>query len=125
MRADEVGVVDEHVVDAHSGLHLGLKLLDDVALLNEVVHNPDSGEFVKGFRQRLGLVHMGVNGLGNNLDGHALKGLRRTAKPVEFLPLLLAGKAAGLEFVQPLVHRCAGVLGRTTGKQQQNGYPPE
>ena len=37
VRADQVGVVDTAVIDVLAGLHLGLQLLDDIGLLDEVV----------------------------------------------------------------------------------------
>ena len=77
MRADQVGIVDPGVVDVLAGLHLGLDLLDDVAFLDEVVRDLDAGDLGEGLGQRLGLVFVGGDRLGDDVDLHAGEGLRR------------------------------------------------
>ncbi len=77
MGADQVGIVDPGVVDVLARLHLRLDLLDDVAFLDEVVLELDPGDLRERLGQRLGLVVMGGDGFGDDVDLHAVEGLRR------------------------------------------------
>ena len=59
---DQVGVGDPAVINRLAGLHGGLQLLDHVAFADQVVLDLDTGDFLKGLGQCLGLVLVGGNG---------------------------------------------------------------
>jgi hypothetical protein len=103
MGADQVAVVDVHVIDAAARLHLRLKLLDHVSFLNEIVFHLDAGDFLEGFGHGLGLVHVGVDGLRHHVDGRAAERLGRLSEPLQLLELLLTRERARLKLlVYPL-----------------------
>ncbi len=106
MRADEIGVVDPAVVDIAAGLHLGLDLLDDVAFLDDVVLHPDTGDLGKGLGQRLGLVLVRGDRLGDDADIQVGEGLGGIDEPLHLLHLIFLGQRRGLELViDPLLRR--------------------
>ena len=109
MRADQVGIVDPAVVHVLAGLHLGLQLLDDVTFLDDVVLELDAGELGERLGQRLRLVFVGRDGLGDDVDLHALEGLGGLGEPLQLLLLLVLRQRRGLEFRDPLLDR--GVVG--------------
>jgi hypothetical protein len=71
VHADQVGVVDEHVVDVAPGLELGLHGLDDVALAHDLHVDPDAGDLLEGAGQHVGLVLVGRDRLRHHVDLHA------------------------------------------------------
>ncbi len=71
MGADQVEVVHPRIVDVLARLHLRLDLLHHVALLDEVVGELDPGDLGERLGQGLGLVFMGGDGLGDDIDLHA------------------------------------------------------
>jgi hypothetical protein len=106
VRADQVGVVDVGVKDVLARLHLSLQLLDHVAFLDQVVGDLDAGDLLEGLGQDLGFVLVGRNGLGDDLDRHALEGLGRLDEPLHLLHLLVLGERRRLKFVvHPLLGR--------------------
>ena len=108
--ADQVTVVDVHVVDVLARLHLGLQLLDDVTLLDDVVLQIDAGDLAERLRERLGLVDVGVDRFGHHVDVHALEGRRGVDEELHLGHLLVFGQRAGMELVgDPLLgHRDVG-----------------
>jgi hypothetical protein len=102
--ADQVGIVDPGIVDVLARRPLGLQLFNDVAFLDQVERNLDAGDFFKRLGQGLGLVLMGRNGFGDDLDVHAFKRLGRLDEPFHFLELFFFGQGRGLELlVNPLL----------------------
>ena len=82
VRADQVRVVDIGVVDVLAGLHLGLQLFDDVAFADQVVRDLDAGDGGEGRREDLRFKLVRGDGLGDDLDLHALVGRGRLGEPV-------------------------------------------
>jgi hypothetical protein len=105
VRTDQIGIVDVHVIDVAARLHLGLQLLDDVALLDEIVGDLDARDLAEGLGQHLGFVLVGGDGLGHHRDLHAGERLGRFHEPAQLRDLLLAAQRAGLELVDPLLDR--------------------
>ena len=68
MRTDQVRIADPAVVDALARLHAGLQLLDHVAFLDQVVLDGDAGDLGEGLGERLALVFVRRDGLGNDRD---------------------------------------------------------
>jgi len=50
---NQIGIVDPSVIEILTGLHLGLDLLDDVSLLDDVMRDLDAGYRGKGRRENL------------------------------------------------------------------------
>jgi hypothetical protein len=122
MGADEVGIVHPGIVDVAARLHLGLDLLHHVALLDEVVGEPDAGDLRERLGQRPGLVVMGRDRLGDHVDLHAGEGLRGIHEPFHLLHLLFLRERRGLEF---RIDPAAGLLhtgkGRAGSKRHRHG----
>jgi len=96
--ADQIGVVDPAIVDIPARGPLRLQLFDHVAFLNQVVSDFDAGDFFESLGQDLGFILVCRNGLGNDLDVHALEGLGRVDEPLHLFELLLLGQRGWLEF---------------------------
>ena len=90
MGADQVGVVDVGVIDVAPGLHLGLQLLDDITLLDEVVGDLQAGDVGKGAGEHFGFVGVGGQRLGDHVDPHAPHRRRRIGEPSHFRQLRIA-----------------------------------
>ena len=89
VRADQVRVVDVAVVDIFARLHLCLQLLDDIALLHQVVPQLDACNFTERTGQGLGLVFVRGDGLRCDVDFHAAERLGRFDEPAQLFHLLL------------------------------------
>ncbi len=121
MEADEVVIVDVGVVDGLARLHLGLELLHNVAFLDDVMRNLDPGDLLEGLRERFRFVCVGRNGLGHDLDAHALKGLGRVDEPLHFFHLLFFAERRGLKFLVDPLLCCSHVRARRARVQHESG----
>jgi len=99
MGADQIGVVDIGVVQISVGLHLRLHRLHDFAFAEQLVVDPDAGNFLEGLGQHFGFVGVGRYRLGEDVDLHADKRLGRLDEPLHLLDLLVARQRRGLEFL--------------------------
>ena len=104
MRADKVGIVDPGIVNILAGLHLGLDLFDDVTFLDDVVLDLDPGDLLERLRQRLGLIFVHGEGLGDRVDLHALVRRSGLDEPLHLLHLVFLGQRRRLKLrVDPLL----------------------
>ena len=118
--ADEVGVVDVGVIDVAPGLHLRLQLLDDVALLNEVVGDLQAGDVGEGAGEHLGFVGVRGQRLGDHADAHAPQRRRRFGEPGQFGKLLIAGEGGGLKL---LIDPAGGLGGVAPLRRRRGAFP--
>ena len=98
MRADEVAIVHPEIVDGAAGLHLDFDLVDEQALVHQVVVDLDAGDVGerpgKGFR--LVIVHL--QDLGHGAELHALVGFGGGDEPLHLGHLGVFTERGRLEF---------------------------
>ena len=134
MGADQVGVVDVGVIDVLPGLHLSLQLLNDVALLNQIVGDLEPGDLSEGLGEHLGLIGMGGERLGHHADLQVPVGRGGLREPSHLRQLLLTAQGGGLEFsihpaggvgrvVHGLISRRLVATASAERKQGRNGGP--
>ncbi len=105
--SDEVGVVNPTIIEILARCPLGLELFNDIAFLDQIKRDLDAGDLFKGLAQHIGLILVGCDGLGHDLDIHSLKGLGRIDEPLHLLHLFLFCQRRRLKFlVDPLLGGC-------------------
>ena len=123
--SDEVGVVNPTIIEILAGGPLGLQLFNDIAFLDQVKRDLDAGDLFKGLGQHLGLILVRRDGLGHDLDVHALKRLGRIDEPLHLFHLFIFGQGRGLKFlVDPLLGGCHVRARSTCKKREQYGEHP-
>ena len=109
MRADQVGVVDLGVVDVLRPDCIWVWIFSTTSpswMMSWLTLMPVISR--EGLGQHLGLVLVRGDGLGDDVDLHALEGLRGLDEPLHLLHLLVLGQRRRLELVvDPLLRRAS------------------
>ena len=104
---DQIGIRNPAVIDAFTGLHRCLQLLDHVTFLDQVVFDFDAGDFFKGLSHHLGLINVCVDSFGHHVNFFYALGFELFSgidKPLHFIELLFTAQRRWLElFVHPFL----------------------
>ncbi len=111
MRADEVGIVHPEVIDRLAGRDLDLDLVDEQALVHQLVIDLNAGDLGEGLGQGLQLVIVDAEDFRNRTDLHALERRRRLDEPFHLGHLLVFAQGRRLKLAIDPFLCCIDLLG--------------